>query len=306
MASDKRPGGAWPNGARAAVSFTLDNLGEAADLNRKLWPESQPIGKHYTVTEVIPKILALLKKYDVSATYFIESWNIGIYGDFILDNIVAAGHEIGWHAWQHEAWAKLKDRDAEVANFKRSFGEEGIGRWLNTGKVTESYHGFRPPGGIINDDTLSLCREFGLSYISPAGQHAATVQVGVEGDKITVLPFRWATVDAYFYMETFTGLRKLKEEYPLEPQSPQVLVERYIAEIDEAIETGGYVSTLFHPFLTNSEERLEALETVLQYMTRKRDQGDIWLVPCKEVDAYIRSHPDVVGSDPQWDLSSWR
>jgi peptidoglycan/xylan/chitin deacetylase (PgdA/CDA1 family) len=273
-------------------------------LNRNLWPDSEAVGNHYSVVKVLPEMLELLKKYDISATYFIESWNISVYGDVILNQIAAAGHEVAWHAWQHEAWSKL-NREEERANIERSFGPQGIGEWL-ANKLIEPYHGFRPPGGMLTSGTLGLCREFGLNYISPAAEEAAIVDVGPEGDKIVVLPFKWATVDAYYYMETFSGLRSQKGEYASDPQTPQVLVERYTAEIDRAIEREGFVSLLFHPFLTDRPERLEAMESVLNYLAKKRDKGDIWLARCQDVDMFVREHPSVVGTSPQWDLTTWR
>lgn len=295
--------GSWPNGAKAAISLTIDNMGEAADLNRNLWPESEPIGKHYSVTKVIPQLLELFKKYDISVTYFIESWNTNVYGDFILDRIAASGHEVGWHAWQHEAWSKL-DAEEEESNFERSFGSDGIGKWVDKNRI-ESYHGFRPPGGLVNGDrTLRWCREHGLDYLSPAANEAAVVPV--DDDKLIILPFKWATVDAYYYMETFGGLRKMKGEYPVEVQSPEVLIERFKSEVDQAIETGGFRAILFHPFLTDRPERLEAVETMLKFLVEKRDQGQIWLARCKDVADHIKANPDIVGTDPDWDMSSWR
>lgn len=301
----------WPDSARAAVCLTLDNMGEAADLNRGLWPDSKPIGSHYSVTEALPQILSLLKKYDVYATYFIESWNFGVYEDVILNQIAAAGHEVGWHAWQHEAWWKLKDEQEECNNFERSFGKEGIGRFQDRSSRNKahlpSYSGFRPPGGIINGErTLKLCRDYGLGYLSPAAEEAATVVVGNADDKLVILPFKWATVDAYFYMDSFAGLRKMKKEYSEEAQAPDVLAQRYISEIDKVIENGRFLSLLFHPFLTDRSERLEALETVLKYLAQKRDEGEIWLARCKDVEHWIRKYPDIVGTDPGWDLSQWR
>lgn len=151
-----------------------------------------------------------------------------------------------------------------------------------------------------------MCREFGLEYISPAAERGALVPIKEGENTIVVLPFRWRTVDAYYYMDSFSKLREMKGELPSESQLPSVLVEAFERQVDEAIEEGGFVSFLFHPFLTDSEERLEAMEDVLAYLAKKRDEGSIWLAPCKEVATYVRSHPDVLGEDPSWDDSTWR
>ena len=51
--AQERP--AWgPHACRAAVSVTFDNLGEAADLERGLWPEGEPLGRHYSVKRTLP------------------------------------------------------------------------------------------------------------------------------------------------------------------------------------------------------------------------------------------------------------
>ncbi|KAH8658344.1 hypothetical protein BX600DRAFT_469009 [Xylariales sp. PMI_506] len=295
----------WPKGAQAAISMTIDNMGEAADLNRKLWPEGEPIGHHFSVTQVLPEMLRLLKKYNISATYFIESWNINVYGETILRDIAAAGHEVGWHAWQHEAWSKLTDAE-EKDNFERSFGPQGVGAWVTEKKI-EPYRGFRPPGGIIKEHTTELAREFGLEYISPAAEQAAVVKVAQQDDSIVILPFKWVGVDAYYYMKTFAGLRHIRGEYedPSVAQSPDEVVRRYTAEIDAAIEKGGFLALLFHPFLTDRPERLRAVEEVLAYLAKQRDEGKIWLAPCKEIAAHIRQNSDCVGDDPLWDLTTW-
>lgn len=303
--------GKWPKGTRAAIALTLDNCGEAADLNRGLWPKDKPIGSHYSVTEALPKIMALLKKYDIHVTYFVEAWSLGHYGEAIANDVAGAGHEVAWHAWQHEAWNKL-DIDEERENFERSFGDAGIGGFLHKGPgqdKVQPYRGFRPPGGIIHGNrTLALCRDYDLGYVSPAAEQAAVVDVERNGinDSIVILPFRWTSVDAYYYMESFSGLRKMKGAASADPLSEDVLVKSYVAAIDEAVAKGEFLSLLFHPFLSNCEPRMRAIEQVLQHLVKRRDEGQIWLATCREIEDHIRKNPQIVARDPEWDLASWR
>ncbi|KAI1811848.1 carbohydrate esterase family 4 protein [Poronia punctata] len=297
----------WPNSARAAIALTLDNMGEAADLNRGIWRSAQDIGNHYSVVEVIPQILTILAKHNIHATYFIESWNLSIYPDTIKE-IARAGHEIAWHAWQHEAWNRL-DEATENSNFARSFGQEGIeGYCAKHGKaLVDRYRGFRPPGGLIHGErTLKLCRQYGLDYISPAAEQAAVAKISPNGESIAILPFRWTTVDATYYMEAFGKLRKLKGFPSEEPLTGQELTKHYINQIDETIRNGGFLSLLFHPFLTTSPERIKAMETVIQHLATRRDEGSIWLAKCQDISAYVHEHPNTVPEDPVWDMTSWR
>ena len=301
---------AWPHNTRAAISLTFDNMGEAADLNRGLWPHDQPIGHHYSVTEVLPKFLSLARKYSIPITYFCESFNLDIYPDAIK-SIADEGHEVAWHAWQHEAWnVECKDPEAERENFEKSFGAVkqylGPGGKGEGGKV-ETYRGFRPPGGVVHGErTFKMCRDYGLGYISPAAHEGALVPIEGGRDSIVVLPFRWSTVDAYYYMDAFSKLREMKGELPSAAQGPDVLVEWFTRQVSEAIEKGGFLSLLFHPFLNNAEERLEAMETVMKHLVKRRDEGKIWLARCRDVEEWVRGHAGVLGDDPIWDNSSWR
>lgn len=144
-----------------------------------------------------------------------------------------------------------------------------------------------------------------MEYISPAGHEAAIVPVENNLGSMVILPFRWATVDAFYYMESFSKLRVIKGESEA-PISAHVLEEKMISQIDAVIARGGYLSILFHPFLNDSPERLRALENVVSYLARKRSEGTIWLARCQDVQAWLRDHSHLVGSEPDLDETQWR
>jgi peptidoglycan/xylan/chitin deacetylase (PgdA/CDA1 family) len=106
--------------------------------------------------------------------------------------------------------------------------------------------GFRPPGGELTDATIPLLQELGFRYCSPEG---ATVS---ERDGITILPFQWEHVDAWYYLDGFDG-----------PPSESALREAMLGALD-----ADYATLIFHPFLTGTHERFALLREVLE---RARD-----------------------------------
>src|SRR5580704_5175767 len=136
----------WPDGARAAISITLDNLGEAAELELGLRDASAPLGDHYSVTIALPIVLALLADAGLQATFFIEGINAEVYPD-ALRAVLEADHELAYHAWCHEDWSTLSAA-AEVANLDR-----GLAALREIGVEIQ---GLRPPGGRLNAGSCEL------------------------------------------------------------------------------------------------------------------------------------------------------
>ncbi|SPN99155.1 uncharacterized protein DNG_02190 [Cephalotrichum gorgonifer] len=261
----------WPNGAKAAISFTMDNLGEAQDVNLFQW--DAPLGSHPSVKEHLPRMLDMLDEHGIKATYFVESWSLGVYADVVRD-MARRGHEVAWHGYQHERWPTLSEDD-EVLNFQRSFAaaeEFGV-----------RYDGFRPPGGLVNDRTWDLLRRHGVKYISPLGK--LEIREGV-----VVLPFDWKAVDAFYYMEKFGPIREAHGEQT-DMLSPSYFEEHLLSMIRETVEAEGYMSILFHPFLQESEEKLAVMERVLG---RLASDTSIWCAPCRDVADWVARNEAVV------------
>ncbi|KAK4247491.1 hypothetical protein C7999DRAFT_14453 [Corynascus novoguineensis] len=259
----------WPPPYNAAISFTMDNLGEAQDVLKNAWPHT--IGSHPAVTDQLPRMLGLLDRYRIRATYFAESWSLGVYPATVRA-LAGAGHEIAWHGFQHETWSGL-GAEEEAESFRKS--------WEAARAQGVQYVGFRPPGGRVNERTWRLLKEHGIEYVSPLGEFG----VGREG--IVVLPFDWRAVDAFWYMEKFSGIRKEYGEKE-EVRDPKEFKDWLMGRIDEVVRTGGFMSILFHPFLQLSEERFEVLEEALK---RISEHESVWVAPCKEIADWVKNHP---------------
>ncbi|KAK3897361.1 hypothetical protein C8A05DRAFT_19856 [Staphylotrichum tortipilum] len=264
----------WPPPYKAALSLTMDNLGEAQSVLHGTWPHA--IGSDPAITTTLPRMLSLLANHSVRATYFAEAWSLPVYPSAV-QSLVSGGHEVAWHGYQHEVWSGLREGEEEE-NFRQS--------WEVANNEGVRYQGFRPPGGRVNERTWGLLREHGMGYVSPLGK------LGVGKERVVVLPFEWRAVDAFWYMEKFAGIRREHGEGE-GVLGPKEFGSWLMARVDEVVRTGGYMSVLFHPFLQTSEERLAVMEEVVK---RIAEDGEIWVAPCREVAEWVRAHPDEFGS----------
>jgi peptidoglycan/xylan/chitin deacetylase (PgdA/CDA1 family) len=219
--------------AGATLALTFDNLGEVTALARGEWPAGAPVGEHWSVTRALPRILGALADFDVQATFFVEGLNAELYPD-TLRELSALGHDVGLHGWRHEPWSKL-DPVSE-----RALLERGVAAFDALGLRPVS---FRPPGGELTPSSLGLLRELGFSYVSPVGGEV------VEAEGLTVVPFRWELVDAWYYLPSFGG-----------PDDPAALR----AAVTDALDGGGDATLIFHPFLTDTPERFAVLKETLE------------------------------------------
>jgi len=103
-----------------------------------------------------PRILDILKKYNVRAVFFLVGENVRKYPQ-LAQKIVEEGHDIGNHSFNHANLLILKSRaikknimmaNREIAN--------------KTGMVPQF---FRPPRGLYNKAVLDLCDGLGMKVI---------------------------------------------------------------------------------------------------------------------------------------------
>src|SRR4029077_11247442 len=97
----------WPNGARVAVclSFDVDN-----ELLQRANPLPVPLSVgEYGATTSLPRILDLLDRHQVPATFFIPAMGIMLHPEMVPAIVERHRHEIGVHGWVHEFWPGIGD-----------------------------------------------------------------------------------------------------------------------------------------------------------------------------------------------------
>jgi peptidoglycan/xylan/chitin deacetylase (PgdA/CDA1 family) len=250
----------------AVHTVTFDNLGEVAALQRGELPEGEPLGRHFSATRALPRILDLLDETGLRATFFVEGLNAELYPE-TLSAIAAAGHEVAYHGWCHEEWARLEaGEEAELLS-------RGV-RALD--ELGQRPLGFRPPGGELNAASLRLLREFGFTYCSPAGD-AVAVREGV-----AILPFVWPLVDAYHYLPRFAGMRGCDA-----PRSPDEFARIVAGALEDAVAARRDSSVVFHAFLAEPEDRFAVIRRHLQAVRELVDRRELVCAPYREVAARI-------------------
>jgi len=279
------PSESWrPDARRASVSVTFDNLGEAADLERGQWRESEPLGRHYSVTRMLPRILGMLDEFGLHATFFVEGLNAELNPEALLE-IADCGHELGYHGWRHEYWPNLDpSREARLL-------ERGVHRMDELGVRPR---GFRPPGGRLTTSSRELLDDLDFTHCSPAGHG-----IGFLGN-LVVLPFEWRLIDAYYYLPRFGDLRK-RATGSSEPISPARLRETLSSALQSVVRDGGHLTLLFHPFLEEQEDRFEIMRGVLEDLRDLAQDGLVWCAPHRDVASWVRECPEAFGYGLQFD-----
>ena len=273
-----------PDGRRAAVSVTFDNLGEAADLERGLWPEDEPLGHHFSVKGTLPRILDTLEELGLRATFFIEGLHAELYPDALLE-IANSGHELGYHGWRHEYWPNLSpSKEARAL-------ERGVHKMHELGVRPR---GFRPPGGRLTPSSPELLENLGFTHCSPAG-----LGIGFLGN-LVVLPFEWRLIDAYYYLPRFGGLRETNTGSS-EPMSPIRFKETLSSALQGVVRDGGHLTLLFHPFLEEQEDRFGIMRGALEELRDLAEDGLVWCAPYRDMVSWVRERPEAFGNGLQLD-----
>lgn len=207
----------------------------------------------------MPRILELLEREHIPATWFVPGWTMEAYRDD-TEAILAAGHELATHGWFHEDFSELTS-DEQWSILDRSV--EAVRRF--TGAPPK---GFRAPYWALGSETLQLVEDAGFVYDSSLqaddyrvyrvrrGDRHSTTEgstFGSEG-KLLEVPGYWAMDDWPFFEPGDSGRDGLS--------APSRVLEIWTGELRYAHEHAprGLLTLTMHPECIGRGHRMAMLE----------------------------------------------
>ena len=259
----------WPNGARVAVclSFDVDN-----ELLWRRKPEPVPLSQgEYGATTALPRILDLLDRHSVPASFYIPAMSAALHPQMIQQILERKRHEIGVHGWMHENLASVEDAAKEQQLLTQSID------YLTkaTGKRPV---GFRAPAWEFSLHTLDLIRQAGFLYDSSFMAMDDPYELLSNGKKTGMieLPINWIA-DDYPYYEPDSG-----GSLP----DPQLVFDVYKGEFDDAYQDHSLFILTMHPHITGHRSRIQALDHLIAYMKSK---PGVWFATLEQVAEYVKA-----------------
>jgi len=256
----------WPGNNRvaAALSFDLDN--ETVSLRDGNLSPSELSQGEYGSRVAVGRILALLDKHQIKASFFVPAVVARLYPDSVKQ-IVAKGHEIGMHGWIHERNSLLteqQERDLMRRSYTTLREAAGV-----------SPVGIRTPSWDYSPWTMKIIREMKLLYDSSLMADERPYEVLFEGKPTGVveLPVEWIMDDyPYFGMNRFSTIR---------PHiAPEDVLDIWRKEFDVALEEASLFVLTMHPHIIGHRSRIVILDKLISHM---KSRPGVWFARHDEV-----------------------
>jgi len=212
----------------------------------------------------VPRILDLLKRYDVPATFFIPGHTVESFPSEV-ELILRAGHEIAHHSYAHVDPSE-QSLSEERADMERA--------WRTLEKIGVKPLGFRSPSADFSPNTLKLIEEFGFLYDSSlmaddfrayhprigdvVSQQSPLVR-GTEA-KVWELPSCFEFDDWVHFQFNFNP-------YRVGSSAPSKVLEIWQGDFDwmHANVDRGILTAMMHPQVIGRAHRVSMLEQFIQH-----------------------------------------
>jgi peptidoglycan/xylan/chitin deacetylase (PgdA/CDA1 family) len=261
---------AWPNGAKVAVLLSFDVDNETIAIRYGEPTVGSLSQMQYGARVGLERIVNLLDKKRIPATFFIPSVSLAITPT-MADVIKKSGrHEFGVHGWIHEMNTTLPD-SVERRLVAKAITE--LTAMTGTRPV-----GYRAPSWNFSPNTLSILRDMGFRYESSLMADDRPYELVQNGTPtgIVELPVEWILDDAPLFDPR-------GQSY----MNPRDIAKVWMDEFDKAYEEGTMFLLTMHPHVSGHRSRIVALEQLIAHIESK-GAGKVWWATHGTVAEYVR------------------
>jgi peptidoglycan-N-acetylglucosamine deacetylase len=230
-----------------------------------------PISRGEFGAVAVPRILDLLKRHDIKATFFVPGVVVGTYPK-LCERIVEAGHEIGNHGWTHVPPSALSLEDEQSGLTKAN---EIIKKLTGRNPA-----GYRSPSWDLGPHTLDLLLRAGFVYESSmmGDDHTpyrvrqgdivppdGPIQFGPE-TKLIEMPISWS-------LDDFPHFEVLRTSTSLMPglMNAAGVLENWLNDFEymrRSVDWGVLTYTC-HPYVIGRGHRMMMLENLVEGLIAK-------------------------------------
>jgi peptidoglycan-N-acetylglucosamine deacetylase len=264
----------WPDGARVAVALSFDVDQETTSLRDGRTSPALLAQGEYGSRAGVPRILKLLERYDIPASFYIPAVSALLHPDDVR-RIAQAGHEVGLHGWIHERNSTLAEADERQLTQRAATVLEQLAGRPAVGLRTASWD--------FSEATLQIIRDMGLLYDSSLMGDDEPYELLENGEPtgIVELPVEWIKDDyPYFGMDRLSTIRP--------HTAPSLVGEIWRREFDGAYAEGGLFLLTMHPHIIGHRSRMSVLEELIQHI---RSQVGVWFATHEDIARYVIAQP---------------
>lgn len=230
-----------------------------------------PVSRGEFGAVALPRILDLLKRYDIKSSFFIPGVIISTYPE-LCERIVAEGHEVGNHGWSHVPPSNLTPEQEEE---ELLLGNESILKLAGKKPV-----GYRSPSWDLSPHTIGLLLRHGFLYESSMMGHDHEPYRVRQGDVVELgkpmvfgqetdlieMPISWSLDD----FPHFEFLRMANSVAPGLQNATGVL-ENWLNDFEYMRRTcdWGVLTYTCHPYVIGRGHRMLMLESLIEGLVEK-------------------------------------
>ena len=258
----------WPGNARVAVCLSFDVDNESYLLARGETSPTTLSAADFGAQTGLPRILGLLDRYQIPASFFIPAVSAIIHPEMIPAILKSGRHEIGVHGWIHESLAPLEESEEErllkqaIDYLTKASGKRPVG--------------YRAPAWAFSARTLGLLRKHGFLYDSSLQAMDEPYEIVSNGEPtgLIELAIDWTLTETPYLGRGGTM------------PSPELLYQLYKDEFDGAYEQRTMFVLTLHPHVTGHRAPMRHLDRFIAYMKSK---PGVWFATGEQIARYLKN-----------------